>query len=147
MYSYSIDIRAAPEAVFEELSHVERHPSWANPKAEMTMTQVAGEGPGADARYRSSGVFVNKAVTADIAVTAFEPGRRFAIHSAQHQDGKSDVWYENTYTLEPSNGGTRLVKSTDSNGSRFVVFIAKPAIKKDAMTSLTHLKGLLETRA
>ena len=26
MYSYAIDIAAAPDAVFDELSHVERHP-------------------------------------------------------------------------------------------------------------------------
>ena len=126
MYSYSIDIAAAPEAVFDELSHVERHPTWANPKAGMTMEQVEGDGPGPQARYRSSGVFVNKDVTADIAVTSFEPDRRFAIRSDQHQPGKSDVWYLNSYALEPIAGGTRLVKSTDSNGSKVVTFDRPP---------------------
>jgi len=147
MYSYAIEIAAAPGAVFDELSHVERHPTWANPKADMTMEQTDGDGPGPGARYRSSGIFVNKAVTADIAVTTYEPTRRFAIRSDQHQEGKGDVWYLNSYTLEPIAGGTRLVKSTDSNGSRLVTLIARPAIKKDAMTSLTNLKRLLETRA
>ena len=147
MYSYSIEIAAAPEAVFDELSHVERHPTWANPKAGMTMEQVEGDGPGPQARYRSSGVFVNTDVTADVAVTSFEPDRRFAIRSDQHQPGKADVWYLNSYALEPIAGGTRLVKSTDSNGSKVVTFIARPAIKKDAMTSLTNLKDLLESRA
>ena len=39
------------------------------------------------------------------------------------------------------------MKSTDSNGSRLVTLIARPAIKKDAMTSLTNLKRMLEARA
>ena len=42
MFHSSITIDAPPEAVFDELSHVERHPAWANPKADMTMEQVAG---------------------------------------------------------------------------------------------------------
>jgi len=146
MYSFTIDIAVPPEAVFDELAHVERHPAWANPKAKMTMEQVACDGPGADARYRSSGVFINKRVTADIGVTAYEPGRRFAIRSDQHQPGKKDQWFENSYALEAAGGGTRLTKSTTGNGNPIVGFLAKPAIKKDAMTSLANLKSLLESR-
>jgi uncharacterized protein YndB with AHSA1/START domain len=145
VYAYEIDIDAPPQAVFDELSHVERHPSWANPKADMKMEQITGEGPGPDARYRSAGVFVRSAVTADVAVTTFEPDRIFAIRSDQHQPGKKDVWYLNTFTLEPRGTGTHVVKSTDSNGSAFVTFIARPAIKKDAMTSLLNLKRLVES--
>jgi hypothetical protein len=111
----------------------------------MTMEQTAGVGPGPAARYRSSGIFVKSPVTADISVTAFEPGATFAIRSDQHQPGKKDVWYLNTFTLEPRGAGTHVVKSTDSNGSAFVTFIARPAIKKDVTTSLTNLKRLLES--
>jgi hypothetical protein len=113
----------------------------------MQMEQVAGGGPGKDSRYRSAGVFVNKQVTADITVTAFEPGRRFAIRSDQHQEGKKDVWYENSFTLEPTAAGTRVTKSTTGNGNAIIGFLARPAIKKDAMTSLGNLKTLLEARA
>jgi uncharacterized protein YndB with AHSA1/START domain len=31
MYWFTIDIAAPLEAVFDELSNVERHPTWANP--------------------------------------------------------------------------------------------------------------------
>ena len=113
----------------------------------MTMEQTDGDGPGPGARYRSSGVFVNETVTADIAVTTYEPARRFAIRSDQHQEGKADVWYLNSCRLEPMAGGTRLVRSTDSDGSKLVTLIARPAIKKDAMTSLMDLNRLLEARA
>jgi uncharacterized protein YndB with AHSA1/START domain len=142
--TFRIKIDAPAETVFDELSHVERHPSWANPKAKMTMSQSDGDGPGPNARYRSSGVFVGKQVTADIAVTAYDPPRRFSIRSDQHQEGKKDVWYENSYALTPSGGGTELAKTVTSNGNAFVAFLARPAIKKDAMTSLRNLKALVE---
>ena len=77
MPAFTIQIDAPPEAVFDELSHVERHPSWANPKSEMTMAQTSGDGPGPTATYRSTGVFTGKAVSADISVTKFDRPREF----------------------------------------------------------------------
>ena len=99
MPEFTIQIDAPPERVFEELSHVERHTSWANPKSSMTMEQTGGAGPGPTSTYRSSGVFVGKNVSADITVTAFDPPRHFAIRSDQHQEGKKDIWYLNDYTF------------------------------------------------
>lgn len=62
--------------MFRHLADVTMHPGWANPKAAMRMEQIAGDGPGPDSAYRSSGVFVGNPVTADISVTAYEPSRR-----------------------------------------------------------------------
>ena len=145
MVSFKIQIDAPPERVFDEVSHVERHPSWANPKAQMQMDQVAGAGPGPDSRYHSAGVFVNKAVTADISVTAFDPPRRFAIRSDQHQEGKKDVWYVNDYTLAPDGGGTRVTKKVTSSGNPLIFYVAYPAVRADAMTALRNLKRAVET--
>jgi uncharacterized protein YndB with AHSA1/START domain len=61
MPQFKIVIDAPPERVFDELSHVERHPSWANPKSKMTVEQTSGDAPGASSAYRSSGVFGGKA--------------------------------------------------------------------------------------
>lgn len=146
MPEFTIQIDAPPEQVFEELSHVERHTTWANPKSNMTMEQTGGAGPGPTSTYRSSGVFVGNNVSADITVTAFDPPRRFAIRSDQHQEGKKDVWYENDYTLAPVGGGTFLKKHVTSGVSPVVLFLARPAIKKDAMTSLRNLKALVESK-
>ena len=142
---FSIAIDAPPERVFEHLADVPTHPAWANPKAKMTMEQTAGSGPGPGAAYRSSGVFVGKPVTADIAVTAYEPSRRFAIRSDQHQEGKRDVWYVNDYTLTPTGTGTRLSKRVTSNGNPAIFYLAYPAIRSDQMTSLRNLKRLAES--
>ncbi len=146
MFHSSITIDAAPEAVFDELAHVERHPGWANPKADMTMEQVAGDGPGLDAKYRSTGVFTKSRVSADLTVTAYRPSTAFTIRLIQHQDGKKDAWYEHVYTLTPQGAGTLVEKETDGSINPLVRVLARPAIKKDAMTSLTNLKHLVESR-
>jgi uncharacterized protein YndB with AHSA1/START domain len=146
MPEFMIHIDAPPERVFDELSHVERHTSWANPKSNMTMEQTGGAGPGPTSTYRSSGVFTGKKVSADITVTAFDPPRRFAIRSDQHQQGKKDSWYQNDYTLAPEGGGTTLTKHVTSGVSPVVLFLAALAIKKDAMTSLKNLKAQVESK-
>jgi len=142
---FSIPIDAAPERVFARLADVASHPSWANPKSEMAMEQTAGAGPGPEARYRSSGVFVGKAVSADISVTAYDPPRRFAIRSDQHQEGKRDVWYVNDYTLEARDGGTLLHKRVTSDTNPLVLYLAYPGIRADAMRSLRNLKAAVES--
>jgi uncharacterized protein YndB with AHSA1/START domain len=145
MPSFTIQIDAAPDQVFEELSHVERHPAWANPKSKMTMEQTGGNGPGPTSTYRSSGVFTGKDVSADITVTTFDRPRRFAIRSIQHQDGKRDVWYENDFTLTPQGSGTLLTKHLTGGLSPVVFLLAGLAIKKDAMTGLRNLKQMMES--
>jgi uncharacterized protein YndB with AHSA1/START domain len=145
MPSFKIDIQAPPDEVFDYLCDVTRHTEWANPKADMKARQTSGAGPGPDATYRTEGVFVNKPVSADITVTAYDRPSRFSIRSDQHQEGKKDVWYENDYSLHSTGGGTQLVKRVTSNGNPVIFVVAYPAIRGDAMTSLRNLKAKLET--
>jgi uncharacterized protein YndB with AHSA1/START domain len=150
MPTFSIQIAAPPEMVFEEISHVERHPSWANPKAKMEMEQTTGDGPGSSAHYVSHAIFVGKPVSADLDITRYEPPRVFALRSTQHQQGKPDSWIDHTFTLTPAAGGTTVTKHMTgeaSLGARIIGFLAYPAIKKDAMTSLTNLKQMMESKA
>ena len=71
-----------------------------------------------------AGIFVGKAVSADITVTEYDPPRRFAIRSDQHQEGKKDVWYLNDYTLSPASGGTQVTKHVTSNGNPAIFYLA-----------------------
>ena len=144
MVSFKIRIDAAPEQVFEEISHVERHPSWANPNAKMKMEQVVGSGPGRDSTYRSSAVFIKKPVSADISVAAYEPSRRFAIRSDQHQEGKKDVWFQNDYELSPEGEGTTVTKTVTSDGNPLPFYLAYPAVRADQMKALKALKRKVE---
>ena len=84
-------------------------------------------------------------MSADITVTAYDPPRRFAIRSDQHQEGKKDVWYLNDYTLSPADGGTVVTKHVTSNGNPAIFYIAYPAVRADAMTSLRNLKRVSES--
>ena len=88
---------------------------------------------------------MGKPVSADISVTAYDPPHRFAIRSDQHQDGKKDVWYQNDYSLSPANGGTVVTKHVTSNGNPAIFYIAYPALRADAMTSLRNLKRVSES--
>jgi uncharacterized protein YndB with AHSA1/START domain len=142
---FSTAIDAPPERVFEHLADVPRHPTWANPKAKMSMEQTAGSGPGPDAAYRSSAVFVGKPVSADISVVAYEKPERSAIRSEQHQEGKRDIWYVNDYTLTAEGDGTRLTKRVTSNGNPLPFYLANPAVRADQMKSLRNLKRLAES--
>ena len=142
---FTIAIDAPRERVFSTLADVTSHPSWSNPKAEMAMEQTAGTGPGPEARYRSSGVFVGKAVSADITVITYDRPKRFAIRSDQHQEGKADVWYLNDYTLEERDGRTILSKRVTSNTNPLMLYLAYPAVRADAMTSLRSLKRAVES--
>jgi uncharacterized protein YndB with AHSA1/START domain len=143
--TFKIEVAAAPEQVFDYLADVLRHPEWANPKAKMAAEQTAGQGPGKGAAYKTHALFVNKPVSADVQVTAFERPSRFAIRSDQHQEGKKDVWYENEFTLTRNGAGTLISKRTTSNGNPVVGVVAYPAIRGDALTSLRNLKAKLES--
>ncbi len=80
MSEFTTHIDAPPELVFDEVSHVERHPSWANPRG-MRMEQTAGDGPGAASHYISHAIFVKKPVSADIEITRYEPSTVFELLS------------------------------------------------------------------
>jgi uncharacterized protein YndB with AHSA1/START domain len=145
--TFHIQIQAPPEKVFDALADVANHPAWSNPKAEMKMTQTSGDGPGPQATYHSEGVFVKKPVSADITVTDFKRPTSFAIRSDQHQQGKADVWYENRYSLKAVNGGTELTKQVSTGTKAFLLYVAYPAVKADAMTALKNLKATIESGA
>lgn len=59
---------------------------------------------------------------------------------------RGNAWYEHTYRLTRQGSGTLVEKETDGSINPVVRLVAGPAIKKDAMTSLSNLKRLLESR-
>ena len=149
MPNFTIRIDAPAETIFDELSHVERHPSWANHTAHMTMEQTAGSGPGTASHYVSHGVFLKKPISADIEITRFEPPRVLSLKATQHQEGKKDTWVENTFTITPGPDGTTVTKHMTGEPSvkgAILGAIAYPAIRSDAMASLKNLKAMMEAK-
>ncbi len=142
--TFRIKIDAPPERIFDYLSDLPRHGEWANPKASLRVDPVSGGTLAPGATYRSQAKFVGKAVSADLTVTAVERPSRFAFSLVQHQEGKKDVRFEQTFTLTPQDGGTVVEKQVGGGGNPIVGLVAYPAIRADAMTSLRNLKAKVE---
>jgi uncharacterized protein YndB with AHSA1/START domain len=146
-FTFKIRIEAPPEAVFDYLSDMKTHPEWANPKAKMEMEEVSGGPPARGATYRSRALFIGKPVSANLAVTEFDRPRRFTFALVHHQEGKKDQSYEQSFRLAPSGGGTIVEKVVGGGVNPVVGYLAYPAIRADAMTSLRNLKARLEAAA
>jgi len=150
MPKFTIRIDAPAEMVFDEIAHVERHPSWAHHTAHMEMEQTAGEGPGTASHYVSHGIFFKKPISADIEITRYDPPKAVSLKATQHQEGKKDSWVEHTFTVVPSSDGTTLTKVMTGEPSvkgSIQGFIFYPAIRYDAMASLKNLKAMMESKA
>jgi uncharacterized protein YndB with AHSA1/START domain len=143
-FSFKILIAAPPESVYDRVADVPGHPGWANPNASMKMETVSGEPGAVGTRYRSHALFLKKPIDADIEVTAADRPRRFEFSAVQHQAGKKDVTYIQTFTFEPRDGGTLVTKTVGGGGNPVIGFLAYPAIRADAMTQLRNLKAMLE---
>lgn len=148
-YHWTLHIDAPPERVFDILSDVEHHASWANPTAKLSVSAVSAGPPELGSTYRSEQVFVGKAQTADIKIVEFDRPSRFAFAISQRRKGSGgrDVHFLHTFVLTPEDGGTRLDRTTDGDGNPIVGFLAKPGIMKDGRTSLGNLKRRAEAAA
>ena len=146
-FTFKIQIDAPPEAVFDYLSDMKRHPEWANPKAKMKMEEVSGGAPAKGATYHSRALFIGKPVSADLTVTEFDRPRRFTFSVMHHQDGKKDASFEQSFRLTAAGGGTMVEKVVGGGGNPVVGYLVYPAIRGDAMASLRNLKTRVESAA
>ena len=93
-------------------------------------------------------MFAGKPQTADIEIVEFDRPSRFAFAITQRKQGSTkDVRYRHTFVLTPEGGGTRLERTTASDGNPVVDFVVTPAIKKDGRKSLGNLKRRVEASA
>ena len=148
-YEWTMHIDAPPEKVFDVLSDVANHGSWANPRAELKISEVSGGPPGLGSTFRSEQVFAGQAQTAAIEIVEFDRPNRFAFAISQHKQGGGgkEVHYRHSFVLSPERGGTKLVRTTAGDGNPVIGFLAKPAIMKDGRTSLGNLKEKVEASA
>ena len=152
-YHWTLHIDAPPERVFDILSDVEHHGSWANPSAKLSVSPMSIGPPALGSTYRSQQTFVGKPQTADIEIVEFDRPKRFAFAISQRRQGPGnkdagkEVHYRHTFVLSPEAGGTKLDRSTDGDGNPIVGFLAKPANMKDGRTSLGNLKRQAESAA
>ena len=84
-YEWTMHIDAPPEKVFDVLSDVANHGSWANPRAELKVAEVSAGPPALGSTFRSEQVFAGKAQTAEIEIVEFDRPNRFAFAISQHK--------------------------------------------------------------
>ena len=120
--TFSIFINAEPEVVFPYVGDLLRHREWAtNPM------QFEALSPGpvqAGSHYRSVARFMGRVITAELAITEYQPPQRFAF-TVSDQTGH----YEHQFSLKPQEGGTlveRRVLAEDSLAKRIIGIIIFP---------------------
>lgn len=143
-----LDIARTPEAVWQELTAVERFPEWLVASG---VTRVEREGgPAAPltggTRLRIEQAIAGRPAILEGAITALEPTRRFAFH-ARHPDG---ITVDADAVLVPQGPGTRLrwaMRVGLPLRLRLFEGMAAPEVRRAAATDLMGLKRRLEAVA
>ena len=137
-----IQVAAPPQKVFDVLSDIPSHGTWANQKAGLEVKPVSGGPTAIGSTFKSSQKFAGKHAAADIRVIQLDAPTTLAFEALQ--EGKKPVTYKSTFTLTPSDGGTLVERTLEPNPSGLMVTIASPAIKADMMKALKNLKAKVE---
>jgi carbon monoxide dehydrogenase subunit G len=128
-------VERSPGDVFAFLADPENDPAWR--PGVLDIARVAGDGPGAGARYRQ-GVKGpgGRRIPADIETTAYEAGRLVGFRTVE-----GPVRPEGRYELAPEGGGTR-VRFTLAAELRGVKVAMMPAVRRAMRSEVGHLAEL-----
>lgn len=128
------------EEVFAYIADPENDPTWCPPVLETT--QIAGDGPGPDARYHMVSKPGPKTVEGTIEVVDYQPNTRFEWRGS---NGAGD--FHGWYTLESVNGGTRvhMTSTLELHGlMRFLSPLIQRASQNVAVEEFHTLRQILE---
>ena len=139
---FKIQVAAPPERVFDIVSDIAHHGSWANPKAGLEVTPVSGGPTQVGSTFKSSQRFAGKHTGADLKVTEYSAPTKLVFDAVQA--GKKPVNFTNTFTLTPVDGGTLVERSIDAKPANPIAIVVYPAIRADAMKALRNLKAKAE---
>ncbi len=138
---HSIEIARPPEDVFAYLADGERMKRWIGGLLEFTPLDGSEPRPGSRARQRVQQAGRTFAVESEI--TEFEPNERLTAR-IEGRAFTSTV----SYRLEPTDGGTRLTASAESDlhglGGRLLAGVAARQAQRKLGADLARLKTLLE---
>jgi carbon monoxide dehydrogenase subunit G len=139
---FKIQVAAPPEKVFDIVSDIANHGSWANPKAGLDVKAVSGGPTQVGSTFKSSQRFAGKQTGADLTVTQYSAPSKLTFDALQA--GKKPVTFTNTFTLTPKEGGTLVERSIDAKPANPIAIVVYPAIRADAMKALRNLKARAE---
>jgi uncharacterized protein YndB with AHSA1/START domain len=147
-FATEVDIARPPDAVYEELSAVERWPTWLIASGVRRVELIDAGTLGVGTRLRLDQAAAGRASTIEATIAAFTPPTRFAL-TGRDGDG---VTTEIEASLAPSPDGTatRLgwrVQIRLPFRLRFFESLAAPQVRKAAALDLEAFRRRLETGA
>ena len=143
---FKVHVDAPPEKVFEIVSDLPNHGSWANPKSGLEVKPVSGGPTTVGSTFKSTQRFARQNTGADITVKEVAAPTKL-VFDAMQSGNKKAVNFTNTFTLTPENGGTLVERAIDADPSSPIAILVYPAIRMDAMKALRRLKEKAEGRA
>jgi uncharacterized protein YndB with AHSA1/START domain len=121
---YSVVINAQPEAVFNYVSDLTRHPEWSG--GQLKIDPVSPGPVAVGSQYISHGeVAVEKNRPNELRVTEYQPPTRFTF--VAKDPGFGDVVHE--FVFKPEAGGTRMERIVTLNMSPVMAFAFRTFIR------------------
>jgi uncharacterized protein YndB with AHSA1/START domain len=140
----TIAIARPVEEVWEFVVDARNDPQWC--EKVVSVEQLAGDGPGRDARYRvmHSPRPFKPAVELTMDVVEFDPP-----HRLRWREEDADAVFDVVYELEPTASGTRIkqVDDIDWKIGKAALPIARLMVSRDIGRQFRSLKRLLESDA
>ena len=141
----SIEIQAAPEAVFNVFADLERA---AERITDIIKLEMLSEGPvGVGSRWRETRVVFNKEATEEMEITVFDPPNGYSVEAESHGSH-----YKTEFVFSPKGDGTEVTMTFEATPISFMAkvmgFFMGPMmrnmISKCVAKDMTDLKRVLE---
>jgi uncharacterized protein YndB with AHSA1/START domain len=138
-FSHSVDIARPPEDVFPWLLEEDKVPRWTS---DLARYEVPGP-LAAGARVRQVLKLGGSELPLDLELTRYDPPR-----GAESRFSTNGVNLVTTYTLEPSDGGTRVTQTLDAKAgsltARMLIPVVQGRLEKKVTGDLERLRAVVE---
>ena len=140
---HTVVVERPPDEVFAFLTDLSSLPDWQSGAVEVRESEAP---VGVGTKYVEVLNFLGRQFEATIAVTEYEPGRRFSIKTLS-----GPIPFRVQHTLEPSNGGGTKLHVTLEGEPGGLFKLAEPLVMRNAQRQVANdfatLKRLVEARA
>ena len=141
--SYSVDVKAPQQKVFDFVADVSRHGEWGSADDHMKATADKPGLPAVGSRYRAEGLLNGKPNSSVVTITALEAPKRIAFDA---EDSNSIFHHE--FVLTPNGGGTQVERHVTMTKGPFyfplVLAIFKGTVQKNYNGAMSNLKTKME---
>lgn len=142
--SWSVHVHTTPEAAYDYVADISRHPEWSYGPDQMKIEGEAGPAK-VGSVYRASGKLVGRDNPSTVTVTEVDPPRRIEFEA---EDASGPI-SGHVFTFERDGDGTLITRRMYGVKQPWfgpiLFMLAKGAINKDYNGALANLKAKLES--